>query len=302
MNSYRGKKDVVLIVDDSPDTLSMLNDTLDQAGITVLVALEGAQALTIAANITPDVILMDALMPNMDGFETCRKLKENRDLAHIPVIFMTGLSDTESIVKGFTAGGVDYITKPIKGDELIARMLAHLSNARLTLSARVALDSAGQFLFSAAADGNLLWATPQAYHLLEEAGLDSQWLSENFPTQLRQLLAPHFNKEKGLLIKAAEKALEIRYISQTGTDEYLLQLIDMERPSDVDRLRSALPITERESEVLLWIAHGKTNREIGTILSMSPRTANKHLEQIFRKLNVENRTAAAVIALKHLQN
>jgi DNA-binding CsgD family transcriptional regulator len=74
----------------------------------------------------------------------------------------------------------------------------------------------------------------------------------------------------------------------------------MERPSDLERLRAALPITERESEVLLWIAHGKTNREIGTILDMSPRTANKHLEQIFRKLNVENRTAAAVIALKHL--
>ncbi|MBQ0761045.1 MAG: response regulator transcription factor [Zhongshania sp.] len=302
MNTNRGKKDVVLIVDDSPDTLSMLNDTLDQAGITVLVALEGSQALTIAANITPDVILMDALMPNMDGFETCRKLKENRDLAHIPVIFMTGLTDTESIVKGFAAGGVDYITKPVKGDELIARMRAHLNNARLTLSARVALDSAGQFLFSAAADGSLLWATPQAYHLLEDAGLDSVWLSENLPPQLRQLLAPHFNKEKGLLIKAADKPLEIRYISQTGDDEYLLQLIDMERPSDIDRLRSALPITERESEVLLWIAHGKTNREIGTILSMSPRTANKHLEQIFRKLNVENRTAAAVIALKHLQN
>ena len=302
MNTNRGKKDVVLIVDDSPDTLSMLNDTLDQAGITVLVALEGSQALTIAANITPDVILMDALMPNMDGFETCRKLKENRDLTHIPVIFMTGLTDTESIVKGFAAGGVDYITKPVKGDELIARMRAHLNNARLTLSARVALDSAGQFLFSAAADGSLLWATPQAYHLLEDAGLDSVWLSENLPTQLRQLLAPHFNKEKGLLIKAADKPLEIRYISQTGDDDYLLQLTDMERPSDVDRLRSALPITERESEVLLWIAHGKTNREIGTILSMSPRTANKHLEQIFRKLNVENRTAAAVIALKHLQN
>lgn len=302
MNTNRGKKDVVLIVDDSPDTLSMLNDTLDQTGITVLVALEGSQALTIAANITPDVILMDALMPNMDGFETCRKLKENRDLTHIPVIFMTGLTDTESIVKGFAAGGVDYITKPVKGDELIARMRAHLNNARLTLSARVALDSAGQFLFSAAADGSLLWATPQAYHLLEDAGLDSVWLSENLPTQLRQLLAPHFNKEKGLLIKAADKPLEIRYISQTGDDDYLLQLTDMERPSDVDRLRSALPITERESEVLLWIAHGKTNREIGTILSMSPRTANKHLEQIFRKLNVENRTAAAVIALKHLQN
>ncbi|MBB5188742.1 DNA-binding NarL/FixJ family response regulator [Zhongshania antarctica] len=300
MKQASAKKDVVLIVDDSPDTLSMLNDTLDQAGITVLVALEGAQALTIAATITPDVILMDALMPNMDGFEACRRLKENRDLAHIPVIFMTGLSDTESIVKGFAAGGVDYITKPVKGDELIARMRAHLNNARLTLSARVALDNTGSFLFSASAEGNLLWATPQAYHLLEDAGLNNAWLDENLPSQLRQLLAPHYNRDKGLLVKAVDKPLEIRYISQTGNDEYLLQLIDMERPSDLERLRAALPITERESEVLLWIAHGKTNREIGTILDMSPRTANKHLEQIFRKLNVENRTAAAVVALKHL--
>jgi PleD family two-component response regulator len=110
-----GKRDVVLIVDDSPETLSMLNDTLDAAGITVLVALEGQQALTIAASISPDIILMDAIMPNMDGFETCRRLKENPDLAHIPVIFMTGLTDSESVVRGLEAGGVDYINKPVNG-------------------------------------------------------------------------------------------------------------------------------------------------------------------------------------------
>ncbi|MDZ4153930.1 helix-turn-helix transcriptional regulator, partial [Methylicorpusculum sp.] len=80
----------------------------------------------------------------------------------------------------------------------------------------------------------------------------------------------------------------------------LLRLIDLQRPSEIERLRSALPITEREAEVLLWIARGKTNREIGTILSMSPRTVNKHLEQVFRKLNVENRTTAAVFAMKYL--
>lgn len=301
MTAKSGKRDVVLVVDDSPETLGMLNDTLDQAGVTVLVALEGNQALTIASNITPDIILMDALMPTMDGFETCRRLKANRDLAHIPVIFMTGLSDTESIVRGFEAGGVDYITKPVNGDELIARMRVHLANARLTLSARMALDTAGQYLFATSHLGHILWATPQAYHLFESAGLDSLWLEQKLPEQLQPLFAPHYNKEKGLLLKAGDKPVEIRYISQTDSDEYLLQLVDLERPSDVELLRSALPMTEREAEVLLWIGRGKTNREIGTILGMSPRTVNKHLEQIFKKLGVENRTTAAVIALKHLQ-
>ncbi|MDZ4153304.1 response regulator, partial [Methylicorpusculum sp.] len=219
------KKDVVLIVDDSPETLSMLNDTLDQAGLTVLVALEGAQALTIVDNITPDIILMDAIMPHMDGFEACKRLKANRSLAHIPVIFMTGLSDTESIVKGLQAGGVDYINKPVKGDELIARMQVHLANARLTLSAQTALDTAGQYLFAASSEGALLWTTPQANQLFNTAGVTIDWLEENLPNQLRQLLQPQFNKEKGLLIKVNEKPLEIRYIGQTGANEFLLRLI-----------------------------------------------------------------------------
>ncbi len=301
MNTPSKRRDVVLIVDDSPETLSMLNDTLDQAGVTVLVALEGSQALTIAGSITPDVILMDAIMPNMDGFETCRQLKANRELSHIPVIFMTGLTDTESVVKGFEAGGVDYITKPVNGEELVARMKAHLSNARVTQNARVALDSAGQFLLSASPTEGLLWATPQAYTLFESAGLDNTWLQTELVAYLKRLLAPHYNREKGLLIAEGSKPLEMMYISETSTDEYLLQLVDLERPSEVEILRASLPITEREAEVLLWIARGKTNRDIGTILTMSPRTVNKHLEQIFRKLYVENRTTAAVIALKYLQ-
>ena len=81
--------------------------------MTVLVAREGDHALSIVEKVTPDVILMDAVMPGTDGFETCRRLKQNRALAHVPVIFMTGLSDTEHIVEGLEAGGVDYVTKPI---------------------------------------------------------------------------------------------------------------------------------------------------------------------------------------------
>ena len=295
------KKDVVLVVDDSPESLSVINDILDQAGFTVLVALEGQQALNIANNITPDMILLDAIMPNMDGFETCRRLKASHELSHIPVIFMTGLSDTESVVKGLEAGGVDYIQKPVKGDELLARMRVHLHNARLTLSARTALDSAGQFLMATNAKGKLLWATPQAHQLFQLKGLDETWLQETLPEFAKSLISAGMPADKGMVMETRNQPIELRYISQTGDDEYLLRLIDLERPSEVEMLREAFPLTGRGSEVLLWLAKGKSNSEIGMILDVSPRTINKHLEQIFRKLNVENRTSAAVMALKALE-
>jgi len=300
MTDTINRRDVVLIVDDSPPTLGMLNDMLDAAGHTVLVALEGQQALTIAKSVTPDIILLDALMPNLDGFETCRQLKTNPELTHTPVIFMTGLSDSESVVRGLQAGGVDYLTKPVKQDELLARMRVHLTNARLNRSMQTALDSAGHYLFSVDPSGNIIWATPQAYQLFESAQQKADWLSTDFPSQLQKALGPHYNKEKGLLLKGLSTPVEARYVSQTGADEYLFRLIDLQRPSETEILRKVFPLTEREADVLLWVSRGKTNREVGMILDMSPRTVNKHLEQVYRKLGVENRTSAAAACIRHL--
>src|ERR1700733_4691158 len=104
---------IVLVVDDSPNTLRMLTDAIEGAGMTVLVALEGEQALALIDRITPDVILMDAVMPGLDGFEICRRLKRHSVVSHVPIIFMTGLSETEDIIKGLDAGGVEYVTKAI---------------------------------------------------------------------------------------------------------------------------------------------------------------------------------------------
>lgn len=299
MNNAEIKKDLVLVVDDSPESLGMINDTLDAAGLKVLVALEGTQALGIATNITPDIILMDAIMPNMDGFETCRQLKKIDKLAHVPVIFMTGLSDTDSIVKGFDSGGVDYIQKPVNGDELIARMRVHLTNARLTQSARLALDTAGHFLFATNEKGELQWATPQAQTLFSSAGLDSRWQHEQLVYELEPLFSPTTTKT-AIVLKNGSKDIEVKYIGETHDNEHLLRLVDHERPSEESVLKESFSLTQRESEVLLWLARGKGNGEIAIILGISTRTINKHLEQVFRKLNVENRTSAAVIALKEL--
>lgn len=291
------RRDLVLVVDDAIESLGMLHEILDREGFTVLVALEGIQALAIARHATPDIVLLDALMPNLDGFETCRRLKADRNLGHVPVIFMTGLSDTESIVEGFAAGGVDYVTKPIRIDELLARMKTHIGNARLTQSARTALDSAGQFLMATDRHGALRWATPQAQHLLAELGASPAWLGAHLP----RLLAQPEGANRALAIDELDRPFQLHFLGKIGDDELLLRLVKADGISATDRLRAAFGLTEREAGVLLWVSNGKANREIALILAMSPRTVNKHLEQIFRKLGVENRTSAAALALRQLE-
>jgi len=142
MSTDSKKRDVALVVDDSPETLRLLTDALDGIGMTVMVALDGAAAMRIVDQITPDIVLLDAVMPGIDGFETCRKLKREAGLSNVPVIFMTGLADTEHIVQGLDAGGVDYVTKPIAVEEMLARIRVHLANARMTQSAARATSPA----------------------------------------------------------------------------------------------------------------------------------------------------------------
>src|SRR6476469_2790400 len=115
MNTEPKKRDVALVVDDSPETLRLLTDALDGAGMTVMVALDGAAAMRIVDQIKPDIVLLD-------GVTTCRRLKRDAGLDHVPIIFMTGLAETEHIVRGLEAGGVDYVTIPIAVEEMLARI------------------------------------------------------------------------------------------------------------------------------------------------------------------------------------
>jgi len=296
------KKDLVLVVDDSPDSLGMINDTLDEAGLTVLVALEGNQALNITRSITPDIILMDALMPGMDGFETCQELKSQAHLEHIPVIFMTGLSDTQSILKGFEAGGVDYIQKPVNSSELLVRIKAHLNNAQLTQSARLALDASGQFLITTNQQGEFKWATPQAYHLLSNANLSEEWLKTELSKELGDFFTTNFAQDQHVKIQKGGKTIELSFISRDAKNDHLFKIIDLKLIQEQPILQAAFNLTERESEVLTWLAKGKSNAEIAIILSISPHTINAHLAQIFKKLNVENRTSAAIVALQKVRD
>lgn len=122
----------ILIVDDNPANLGVLSDALDQAGYEVWVAKSGKVALERVKFAQPDLILLDVMMPEMDGFETCSQLQTNPETQPIPIIFMTALSDTENKLKGFSLGAVDYITKPFQQEEVMARVKLHLKLHELT--------------------------------------------------------------------------------------------------------------------------------------------------------------------------
>lgn len=295
----------ILIVDDDPSMLRLLIDALEPAGFNALVALQGEMALVLLEQVTPDVILLDALMPGIDGFETCRRLKRRPGLTLVPVIFMTGLTDTENVVSGLQAGGVDYVTKPVIPGELIARIRVHLANAQLTRSAQRAMDAAGRFLLAADAKGRMRWSTYQAALLLGDIAPGT-----DLPAEVQAWLATRLTQPQevpGSITIALPapsgptRRVEFVLIGQMAEDEFLLRIVEQDTDHDFDRLQARVPLTRRETEVLLWLARGKSNRDIAQILNVSYRTVNKHLEQMYPKLGVETRTSAVAIAVRALE-
>jgi DNA-binding NarL/FixJ family response regulator len=303
--------DVVLIIDDIPENLSLLHDALDEAGYTVLVATNGESALQRAHQSRPDVILLDALMPGMDGFEVARRLKADFATQHIPIVFMTGLTETEHVVAAFAAGGADYVTKPIRPQEVLARIAAHMQNARQMKQARTALDAFGQATIAMrAGDGQLLWQTPLARRLLAEyLGMHDDLTPPRLIDWLIEAQqAARENREPPLLASLPNRRLlaslhdpsKLGQEGETDEKEWLLVLREENHQATITSLIATFRLTQREAEVLFWVCKGKTNKDIGEILDTSPRTVNKHLEHVFEKLGVETRTAAANLAMSKM--
>jgi DNA-binding response OmpR family regulator/DNA-binding CsgD family transcriptional regulator len=305
----RANSDVVLIVDDVPDNLAVLHDALDESGYTVLVALSGAAALQRAAQALPDVVLLDAMMPGMDGFEVARQLKANPQTAHIPIIFMTGLTETEHLVAALEAGGVDYVTKPIKPKEVLARMAVHLQGAREKRQTRNALDAFGYASITVrVSDGRLMWQTSLARELLMRYyGTDAPTTPIPVLTWLRRHVAKGLSgvEPPRLSVELGPKRLSFRLHQQIGDSEgggdWLIIMQEVSDESVIEAMALSFKLTPKEAEVLYWVVKGKINRDIGDIVGSSPMTVKKHLEHVFAKLGVETRTAAAAMAMRRLR-
>jgi len=285
-----GPSPVVLVVDDAVDTLRMLCDALAAEGYTVMVARDADEARERFDMAVPDAVLLDAVMPGIDGFALCREIKATPPWSHVPIVFMTGLSDTEQVVLGFASGGVDYVVKPLRIPEVLARVATHVRNARATRLAREAVDVAGMGAVVLDVQGRIAWRSPQATRWLEAAfggdgpDLASAWLAG----------VPE-GGERGM--PAANGArLVARHMGAGSFSETMLLLRLMPAGAAPPARGLSASLTPREAEVLSWLAKGKTNRDIGDILGLSPRTVNKHLEHVYEKLGVETRTAAVAAA------
>lgn len=136
----------ILIVDDTPANLKVLRQALEPEGYSILIATSGEAAIKIAKNAQPDLILLDVQMPGIDGFETCRRLKEDESTENIAIIFVTARAETESLVQGFRAGSVDYIVKPFQNEEVLARVHTHLKIEHLSREIQSAADRKGRFV------------------------------------------------------------------------------------------------------------------------------------------------------------
>ena len=298
-NIEPARGNLVLVVDDVPENLAVLHDALDESGFTVLVANNGEAALQRAAEAQPDIILLDAIMPGMDGFEACRRLKANLATRHIPVVFMTGLTEAEHVVAAFEAGGNDYVTKPLRTGEVLARIAAHMQTARLMDQARSALDAFGNAVIAMSPrDGKIVWQTPLARTLMQGYRVDSEltdWLTATQAAHGQGQSHPPLTLARGsrrLIFSAAEFSED---------EQWMIVLREESDLAQIEKLMAAFKLTQRESEVLNWLIKGKTNRDIGEILGTSPRTINKHLEHVFVKLGVETRTSAAAVAMTKLR-
>jgi CheY-like chemotaxis protein/DNA-binding CsgD family transcriptional regulator len=307
----RGNTDLVLIVDDVPDNLSVLHDALDEAGYTVLVATSGEAALQRAAQALPDILLLDAVMPGIDGFEVARRLKARPDTAHIPIVFMTGLTETEHVVAAFQAGGVDYVTKPIRPREVLARIAVHMQGARQARQARNALDAFGHATMAIhIGSGRAVWQTPLARKLLQgyfgAADVGPAGVSQEVPVQLLQwvqtqsALAAQGHEPKPLALVKEARQLVLTLQERTSDEDWLIVMREVSDTAVVETMMQQFKLTLREAEVLYWVAKGKTNRDIGDILGSSPATVKKHLEHVYEKLGVETRTAAANLAMSRV--
>lgn len=282
------EQNIALVVDDDPNSLNMVSTALEENGMSVIVARDGRTAIELVGRINPDVILMDALMPQMDGFETCRRLKQGTQATNAPIIFMTGLTASDDVLRGLTAGGVDYITKPVVVDELVARIGIHIVNSKLIQSARDAHDLSGRSLLAFDASGALLWGSQMAMTGFDISLADTQ--------VLQTWLTGCVQKPVSQIAPLVMNSYEFRYVGLSSSQEILVKFTKTNGESNEEMLARLLSLTCRESEVLYWLTLGKTNRDISAILGLSPRTVNKHLEQIFQKMGVDNRTSAAVAA------
>ena len=320
----------VLIVDDVVANLSLLIEQLLSEGYQIRVAESGESALRRVQASRPDIVLIDVNMPGMDGFETCRRLKAEPEMAEVPVLFLTVASDMNDKARGFEAGGVDYITKPVDQLEVLLRVRTHLELARLrrelaehstTLESRVAArtqelreEVARRTRSEQQKDILLEIVRKQSEQLqglirqiVEDQSRERHSLSDDLSRQVDQYLEP-IDQQMGQLLTLTENAESQENLHRiAGNLQAMRQVIERisasvkeQTPSEA-LLQSSplLTLSEREREVLMLMVSEYGNDDIARMLYLTPSTVRTYRHRIMQKLDVQNNTALVRFAIRH---
>jgi DNA-binding response OmpR family regulator/DNA-binding CsgD family transcriptional regulator len=306
MSPVRGKR--ILIVDDVPDNLSVLFAFLTEQGFRVFAADSGEQALDELPRIGPDLILLDVMMPGLDGFETCRRIKADARFADVPLFFLTALDDVVDKVKGFAAGAVDYITKPLQPEEVLARVNAHLELHALRvdleqrneeLDREIQLRLGAEHSLQRALNSPVLVIDRRGAVQFRSAAAERLLARCGGMPAATQLRTWHVGVEEREVAGSGGRLFVRRLPDPANMEQALFVLVEKVPPATPEALL-VLGLTPRETEILFWIAQGKTSPEIAVILDTAPATVKRHVHHILGKLGVETRLAAALKATEIL--
>ncbi len=267
--------DTILIADDNPIYLKLLENILGREKYLFILAKNGKEVLLKCESAIPDLILLDVIMPGMDGFEVCRKLKANPSTNHIPIIFITAFqNESEHIVEGFNAGGADYISKPFHHAELIMRVRTHLELKRQ----RDYINAEAQK--KSAALRTVLETRQDISVSIEEK------ISANIRLKITPLLETIRKTELTPVQKKCLNAIEFEI------NDILSQF-----PQKLSSLKFGL--TPVEIQIAGFIREGRSSKEIGQLLNLSKGTIDFHRNNIRRKLKL---TRSKESLMAYLQN
>ncbi|MDX2470107.1 MAG: response regulator [SAR324 cluster bacterium] len=259
----------ILVVDDDQDIRNLLDHALKKRGLEVSLADDAYQALELLEQETPDLILLDVMMPGMDGYEFIAKIKSNVHWSAIPVIFITALRDKQSLLKGFKLGAVDFIVKPIQISEAVARINTHVELKRAKGQLQVFLTETKVELEETNSALTVLLKKSER----DRAELEAN-LSKNIQTLLQPLLlqlkSTELNLEQAQIVEMAETSLE-----------------EVMSPFS-QNLGQFQGLTSAEIDLVKYIKMGKSSKEIAGILGKSPRTIEVHRKSIRNKLGIAN--------------
>jgi len=273
---------VIMVVDDNPDSLKLLSDILSEQGFQVRQALNGQLALAAAKQQSPDLFILDIRMPEMDGFELCRQLKNEATTCSVPVIFISGLNDSADKVKAFDIGGQDYITKPFEDTEVLARVKLHLEVS----SMRKNLENIVQQRTI-----NLEESNTALKVLLEHRSSEREKFEENALSHIRSLVSPYLERLKNTDLDSQQSSL---------LDIVEVNLLEITSQFSGTLYSSSLGLTRREMEVAALIKTGKTNGEISTLISISDHSVSFHRQNLRKKLGLLGRKVNLVAYLNEI--